>query len=140
MSPFELPEESGEIQAGDHDVEIVEAVATTNKNTGNDQLRVTFEDPSGAQITDWLVHKPTVAWKWRQLWEAAGLPWTGTGGKVKVDEADLVGRRVHIDVINDTYEGRTRAKVREVSPYVGSDIPSELPDAGAPKDDSEVPF
>lgn len=120
MSPFTFDAESGEIQPGQHDVEIVEAVPGTNSK-GNPNLRVVFETPDGAQLADWLVALPQVRWRWEQLWTAAGLEFPNGG---EVDETDLIGLRVHIDVIEDTYQGVTRSKVKEVSSYVGPDIPN----------------
>ena len=108
--------------------------------------------PNRAQLADWLVALPQVRWRWEQLWTAAGLPFPDGGGEV--DEADLIGKRVHIDVIEDTYEGRTRGKVKEVSGYVGSDIPIDFPEdeqtggeassfaaaGGLEADDDEAPY
>jgi hypothetical protein len=149
MSPFKFEPESGTIPLGQHDVEIVDAVPGVNSK-GNDNLRVVYElASSGAQIADWLVHVPQSRWRWRQLWEAAGLEFPNGG---EVDERDLIGRRVHIDVIEDTYQGQPRPRVGEVSEYLGSDIPaddSDLPEPGADgsfaaaaglQDDDEVPY
>jgi hypothetical protein len=122
VSPFKFEPESGAVPIGQHDVKIVDAVHGTNSK-GNPNLRVVFETPDGAQIADWLVHLPQSRWRWRQLWEAAGLEFPNGG---EVDERDLIGRCVHIDVIEDTYQGRTRARVGEISEYLGPDIPVDL--------------
>jgi hypothetical protein len=131
VSPFRFEAESGSIPVGDFDVKIVEAVSGTNSK-GNPNLRVVFEAPDGAQIADWLVHLPTVRWKWEQLWEAAGLEFPV--GPVEVDERDLVGKRVHIDVIEDSYQGQTRTKVKEVTGPVGMDVPIDFPESDTAAD------
>lgn len=142
MSPFNFDAESGEIQPGQHDVEIVEAVPGVNSK-GNQNLRVVYEAPDGAQLADWLVVLPQVRWRWQQLWAAAGLEFPVDTGVV--DEADLIGQRVHIEVIADTYNGSTRPKVKEVSGPVAPDIPFDEPQpelpAGMPElDDKPLPF
>jgi hypothetical protein len=147
VSPFKFDPGSGTIPVGEHDVEIVEATAGVNSR-GNDNLRVVYEAPSGAQIADWLVHVPQSRWRWRQVWEAAGLPFPNGG---EVDESELVGRRVHIDVVEDSYQGQTRPRVGEVSEYLGSDIPADEPEvpagvdgsfaaAAGLEDDEEAPY
>jgi hypothetical protein len=140
MSPFEIPAESAVLPTGQHDVEIVEAVAGTNFNSGNDNLRVVFEASDGSQVTDWWTFTPAALWRWEELWTAAGLAWPHGGGGV--DEHDLIGRKVHVTVIEDEYQGQTRRKVKEVSAPVGSDIPADEPEVPATsvEDDEKVPF
>jgi hypothetical protein len=133
--PFEFEEEAGELGLGLHDVEIVEAVAGVNRNSGNPNLRVTFEDDRGAQLTEWLTHVPAARWRWEQLWFAAGLEFPPGGGTV--DEENLLGRRVQVNVVDELYDGQLRRKVKEFLPADTSDIPSDVP---ADEDDSEREF
>jgi hypothetical protein len=143
MSPFAFDAESGEIPIGQHDVEIVEVKAGCN-NKGNPNLRVSFETSDGGQVVDWLVHVPSARWRWRQLWEATGLEFPIDSGEV--DETDLIGRRVHIEVIEDTYQGVTRRKVgKEFSAPVGLDVPvveakDSFAAAAGIESDEEAPF
>ena len=65
----------------------------------------------------------------------------------QVDEQDLIGRHVHIEVVEDTYEGKTRLKVKEVMSPVGVDVPIDPVEPAAsgggdtePADLDEVPF
>jgi hypothetical protein len=139
MSPFTFEPESGTIPVGQRDVEIVEAVAGVNQNSGNENLRVVFEASDGSQLADWWTKAPAARWRWEELWVAAGLEFPVDGGMV--DEKDLIGRRVHIEVIDDTYQGQTRRKVKEVSAPVDADVPIDttgLPDAS--EGDEGVPF
>ena len=138
--PFKIDATSGEIAPGSHRVEIVEAKAGTNAK-GNPNIRVVYEDTRGAQLADWLVYLPQVMWRWKTLWTAAGLTWPEHGGEV--DENDLVGRRVEIEVIKDTYQGVERPKVREVfAPGPESDVPNDFDTSSGPAaaDDDEAPF
>lgn len=140
MSPFSFDADTGEIPVGQHDVEIVEAIPGLN-NKGNPNLRVIYELPGdGRQLPDWLTAVPRARWVWKRLWEAAGLPFPDDD--VDVDEADLIGKRVHIEVVEDTYDGVVRNKVKDVSPYVGSDVPDDLDTATSdpPAADDDVPF
>jgi hypothetical protein len=120
-STFEFGPETGEIPVGQHDVEIVEAVASVNRNSGHQNLRITFEARDGSQLVDWWTKTSASRWRWEQLWSAAGLKFPVGGGTV--DGKDLVGRRVNVEVIEDDYQGKTRLKVKDVAAFVGLDVP-----------------
>jgi hypothetical protein len=131
MSPFTFDAVSGEIPIGQHDVEIVEARAGVNQNSGNDNLRVTFEARDGSQLADYWTKTEKARWRWSQLWISAGLDWPSDDQGGTIDERDLLGRRVHITVVEDTYTGQVRRKVKEVGSPIGSDIPTDdLPVGG----------
>jgi hypothetical protein len=140
MSPFEIKPESGTIPVGQCDAEIVEAVPGTNTNSGNPNLRVVFETADGSQLADWWTLTPAAQWRWELLWTAAGLEFPVDGGTI--DEKDLIGKRVGIDVIDDEYQGKTRRKIKEVFAPVGADVPIDAPEppAVSSEDDEAVPF
>jgi hypothetical protein len=140
--PFTFEAESGEIPVGQHDVEIVEATPKTVGDPPKDKLLVTFEARDGSQVVDWLTKSKPSKFRWEQLWSAAGVPFADDGGKVTFDETRLVGRRVHIEVIDDEYNGTVRRKVKEVFAPVEPDVPFDMPERepASEQDDSEVPF
>jgi hypothetical protein len=143
VSPFEFAPEAGGIDVGEHDVVIIEAVPGINANSGNQNLRVVFESADGDELADWWTHTPAARWRWEELWSAAGLDFPIDGGTI--DERDLVGKRVCIEVIEDEYLGRKRLKVKSVFRCTSSEpeIPVDttaLPPATDDEDDARVAF
>jgi hypothetical protein len=108
MSPFTIKPGVSELPAGEHAVVITKAKAGKSSN-GNPELRVEFEDASGAFGTDWLYPTDRAMWRVEQLWTAAGLEWPYAGGEI--DEADLVDRRARVVLIEEKFEDKTRTKV-----------------------------
>jgi hypothetical protein len=142
--PFTFDADTGEIPPGRCDVEIVDAVPGVSSK-GNENLRLTFRDAAGRQVTDWLTYLPSVRWRWRLVWECAGLPFPHDEAG-EIDERDLLGRTINVEIAHDTYEGRTRSKVIDYMPAVGSDIPSDVDSArgfaaaAGLNDDSTAPY
>jgi hypothetical protein len=124
MSPFTIDPDGGsdELPAGQHDVQIVKAVAGQS-GKGNPNIRVELEDRHGRELAEWVTITPAALWKVEELWSAAGLAWPDQGGEI--DEADLVGRTVHIEVAEEEYNGRTRPRVREWTPASGVEIAAD---------------
>lgn len=145
MSPFKFDPASGELPVGWHDVEIVDAVPGVNAK-GNPNLRIVYQAPDGRQITDWLVAVPAARWRWQMLWSAAGLTFPDDGGTV--EETDLIGKRVSVEILEDEYQGVVRNKVGDISPSafdVASDVPSDFDTAAtgsapAAADVDDIPF
>ena len=104
-------------------------------------LGVEIEDSAGHRLIDRVYVTPTAMWRLRQLWEAAGLAWGDAGGMA--DEQALVGRMVHVTVIDEPYGDRVYKKVTEWSPPVASDIPTDprpTSGGGGPPADDDIPF
>ena len=75
----------------------VTEIKETESNKGDPMWIVRMEDKDGYELTEFIVHKPNIIdWKFRPLWEAAGLEWPT--GRAVLDEAKLVGRRVLVTV------------------------------------------
>lgn len=150
MSPYTFATGDSELPVGQSNVEIIEAKDGPTSSNGNPQMIVELEDVQGRQLTDWVVMTERAKWRVQQLWSAAGLDWPETG---QVDERDLIGKRVHVEVFEDTYNGVTRRKIKEYSKPIGSDVPMDIEPqqlsggfgaavgAGKPADDDDdIPF
>ena len=144
MSPITIPQESGgDIPVGDHTVEII-AARDGVSSKGNDQIVVDLQDRDGRVLTDWITITPRALWRVKQVWEAAGLNWPGSGGEI--DEQDLVGRHVHITVFEDEYQGVKRNKISEYAQAPPqTDIPFDPPvaktvTARGAFGDEDIPF
>lgn len=146
---FTFDDDSGEIGPGQWDVEITEAVAGVNKK-GNNRLKVVYRKEDGQVLTDWLVQLPQSKWVWHRLFEAAGIEVQRADGTVTFDAQELIGARVTIEVEEQTWEGQTRPRVKDVYRPIGSDVPntgvadhsdsSFAQAAGLEPADDEVPY
>jgi hypothetical protein len=143
VSPFEIEADAGEILVGQHnDAAVAEAVVKTVGDPPKPKLLVVYEVSDGSQLADWLTPSKPSRWKWEELWAAAGLAFPVVDGKLTFNEADLIGKRVHIEVIDEEYNGQVRRKVKAVSKPVDADVPIDMPEAEATseKGDADVPF
>jgi hypothetical protein len=146
MTPIEVGGTAAEIPAGRHNVTITEARTFETKDKGTPGLGLTLVDDEGreAEVVMWTTRAAED--RLEELWDSAGLEWPWEGGTV--DEADLVGKRVHVDLITAEFKGKTRLKVNTWSRPEGSDVPaddedlrpSDEPEEGGDEDDSDVPF
>jgi hypothetical protein len=146
MSPYKVESDSGELPAGEHDVEIT-GVKDKISSKGNPMWIVQMQDAEGRVVVDFIALVPTLQWRIQDLWVSAGLDWPTVGEEV--DETQLIGRRVHAAVEISSYNGADRPKVVAYAP------PQEqmsLPDGGetgisfadlaqpAAGDESDVPW
>ncbi len=102
----------GGLPPGTYDVSIEEATEGTSSG-GYGQFELLLTCPQG-RMRDWLVIVPKTLGKLRALIEAAGL--SVPSGEFDFDPSELVGKLVQIDVAEETYDGKARARVQGYRP------------------------
>ena len=100
---------------GKHVCRIVSADEKASQG-GNDMIVVAFEvtkgDDKGARVYENYPLVDTALWKLKGLLQAIGMK---ADGKVQLDLDKLIGKQVTVTVKHEEYEGKTRARVDEVS-------------------------
>lgn len=105
-TPTERPDH---VEAGDHEVEVIDAIETTSKN-GHEMFELKLKTRSGSFLYDFLVFIPSAYWKIDSFRAA-------TGEKVRPDEEvvltadDMVGRTGRARLTLEEYNGKKRNKV-----------------------------
>jgi hypothetical protein len=142
MSPFEIGAGLTEIPVGRHNVTIVEARAFETKDKGTPGIALTLVDDEDRELETPMWVTRAAQDRLEELWTAAGLEWPSEGGTI--DEADLVGKRVHVELVPDEYQGKSRTRVHMWSPMGGTDLPGDTTgletEKGGEEDDSDLPF
>ena len=99
--------------AGQHVAKIATAEMKTSQG-GNDMIAVAFEvtkgQDKGARVYENYSLSENALWKLKGMLQAIGMK---CEGKVQLDLDKLVGKVCIIDVIDDEYEGKTRAHIQE---------------------------
>lgn len=136
----------------------VTSIRETESSKGDPMWIVHLTDADGHEVPEFIVHKPNIIdWKFRPLWEAAGLQWPQ--GRAVIDEQQLVDRQVMVTIKHEkTEQFGLQPRVHGYAPPGASDLnPSgqesmefETPvTAGAPAprnaihqgdDDDDIPF
>ena len=112
--------------------------------SGSPYLNVEFEH-SNTRRRFWrtLSYKETALWKFQQFKLAIEM------GDAETDLDDHYGSSIEIYVIQETYEGKTRNKVKEYRPYGGKDTEADIAvvnmidgieDAPKENNDDNIPF
>lgn len=98
---------------GKYELTIV-AVEEVNFKSGNDGLKVTYEEPeSHKKIWDNLTFAENSMWKIQQFLDACGYE---TDGEITVEWSDLVGVTVVADVTQEEYNGKVNNRISKVYP------------------------
>lgn len=118
---------------GTHRVK-VKAHALGRTSTGKEQLAVTFENDAGEHITAYLYFtEKTLDRTMETLTEVLG--WNAEQDDHRIDalhESDtLVGNECEIVVEDDTYDGKTRPRVKWINALGGGSVLKEQMDATA---------
>ncbi len=125
---------------------ITEARAFETKDKGTPGLGLTLVDDEGRETEVVMWATRAAEDRLEELWDSAGLEWPWEGGTV--DEGDLVGKRVLVNLVEAEWQGKTRLKPDTWSPADGTDVPadteglgpSDESTEGGDEDDSDVPF
>lgn len=117
------PEAAGLIPEGVHQL-IVASIEETTSRKGDPMWIVRLEDAQRREVTEWVVQTPNIIeWKFRPLWEAAGLTWPTSAAVI--DEQDVVDRHVQATITHERSEKYgTSARIQGyVKPGTG-DVPN----------------
>lgn len=115
------------IPLGDHAVVVKDAVFCKAKNTGSDQLEITFEDANGATKKMWCSLVPQALWKVKQVLEALGIP---CDGKIRLNTKTMIGKHCRISVEVDSNDASRNIVARVMKL---ADVPApEAPFNAAP--------
>jgi len=147
------PDEIGIVAEG-LQVLTVDEIKETESKKGDPMWIVRLTDSNGYELTDFIVHKPNIIdWKFRPLWEAAGLTWPE--GRAVLDERRLVGRQVQVTVKHERSEdfglqarahGYSAVGISDTDPDGQASIgfsaqaSQPVPAAAEDDDDDEIPF
>lgn len=106
---------------GVHTCKIVSADEKASQG-GNDMIVVAFESVKGAdkgsRVYENYPLTDTALWKLKSLLQAIGMK---ADGKVQLDLDKLVGKTCTVTVKHEEYEGKTRARVDEVSKLIAAE-------------------
>lgn len=118
-----MPEENDFplVPEGFHKV-FIEKVERRTSSNGDRQYNLIMQvDDSNQKLFDLITicedkEKPAnrILWRFRVFLKALGLPHAGSPLEFDMDE--WINRKVEVQVVHDTYEGKTRAKVKNYIP------------------------
>lgn len=142
------PDEAGIPAEGTH-LMTVDAIDETTSSKGDPMWIVRLSTRDGLEAVDFIVHKPNIVdWKFRPLWEAAGLQWPS--GRAILDEAQLVDRVVQVTIAHErSREFGLQARIQGYAPADASDLQQTIDDITQPAaattatsagDDDDIPF
>lgn len=93
------PNASGLMPEGVRQLTITAIEETTSRN-GDPMWVVRLEDDDRRELTEWIVQTPRIVeWKFKPLWEAAGLDWPNQAAII--DEQELVDKRVQATIVHE---------------------------------------
>lgn len=119
---------------GRHPAKIVKAEETTT-NSGDDAIKVTFEviagADKGARISNLFSLTEKALWKLKTMLQAFGMK---CDGEIILDLDKLVKKVCFIDVVDDEYDGKKRAKIDAFARYT-----APASDNDDDEDDDEEP-
>jgi hypothetical protein len=96
------PDASGILAEGVHILTVTSIEDRTSRN-GDPMWLVRLEDDSNREVVEWIVQKPNIIdWKFRPLWEAAGLQWPKAAAIL--DEQELIDKRVQVTIQHEESE------------------------------------
>jgi len=121
------------IQPGTHRVQVVAFSEDAIKNCSI----VTFRNKSGAEIRDYFYATPAALWKVKALGHALGVDKTKPPASW-FNERGLLRKVVEITVVAETYEGKTRNKVKSYAVAAAPVGSSAEPVAAPPPVDNVV--
>lgn len=99
-------------------------------------LTITEGEDVGMKIWDYTSLGASSAWRIRQYYEACGMDVPKRGEEW--DPQDLVSKQFELKGEEETYEGRTRYKIREMRPLTVGTVAGP---ADSPKtDEDDIPF
>lgn len=119
------PDQIGIMPEGVHRLTI-DTIEQRISSSGNPMLVVDMSNPHGKTVTDWIVLRADlIEWKFRPLWEAAGLTWPQSA--TELDERELVDKTITATIIHQRRDGFTNARVENYHPPGApqSDLPGQ---------------
>lgn len=126
---------------GRHPAKIVKAEETVT-NSGDDAIKVTFEviagADKGARISNLFSLTEKALWKLKTMLQSFGMK---CDGEIILDLDKLVKKVCFIDVIDDEYDGKKRAKIDAFARYTApaSDNDDEEDDEPEEEEQEEKP-
>ena len=118
----EMPDASSgvKIPDGPYEGRVINFEKSKSKTSGNPMWVVdyviTSGPHSGTEFRSFLALTPAAAWKVAETLRALGFK-QKVGEKVVFTKADVMGRRVLLNIELDTYEGKERSIVKTVEPH-----------------------
>lgn len=115
------PDEAGIPTEGTH-LMTVDTIDETTSSKGDAMWIVRLRTRDGLEAVDFIVHKPNIIdWKFRPLWEAAGLQWPA--GRAILDEAQLVDRQVLVTITHErSRDFGLQARIQGYAPAAAGDL------------------
>ena len=126
------------IGPGSYTVTITDAVeGASSKGTPCIELDMEIMDGEykGRGLKDWVYVTDAAMWRVKQLLKAAQYPFPE--GEFDFPPAELIGRKVDLDVRHEVYNGQVKTRVDEYRQLEGWDPSQVVPPAPA---DDGVPF
>ncbi len=107
------------LAVGNHEVEVIASALSESQQTKSQQIMVQFADANGDGITAYLACSEA-AWQYTEE-KLRTLGWDAPKNgyrfeELNLDPSPLKGQRVRITVKEETYKGKTRAKVDGIWP------------------------
>jgi hypothetical protein len=136
--PFIVPDEEPELPVGNHNVRVIAARTGLSRN-GNEIIFLDLEELGAVERegegpgdprthTALLTLTPRAMFRVRQAFDAFGVAMPAAGEEF--DEFDLIGKTANVEIIDP--EDGYPPKVDSWAPFVGSDIPDDLPPEPVP--------
>jgi hypothetical protein len=93
------PDAAGLIPEGVHQLTVTSIDETSSRN-GDPMWVIRLEDTQHRELTEWIVQTPRIIdWKFRPLWEAAGLDWPRQA--TIIDEQELIDKQVQATITHE---------------------------------------
>lgn len=122
---------------GQHKAKVVEAEEKVSQN-GNDMISVSFEvlagESKGAKVYDNFPLTEKALWKLKTFLITLGMK---ADGKVLLDLSKLPGKTLIIDVTEEEYDGKTRAKIQSYKKLEAEAPKKVLPESPDVDEDDE---
>jgi hypothetical protein len=143
------PDATGILGEGVHILTVV-AIEDRISRNGDDMWLVRLEDDHQREVVEWVVQTPRIIeWKFRPLWEAAGLEWPKAAAVL--DEQQLVDKKVQATIIHEKSDQYgTTPKISGYATMGESDLPGQesfdtrdpvgATRYGQAPDDEDIPF
>ena len=135
MSFIDIEPDVDEIPPGDLDATIVEARVIESKK-GTPGIAITYEDDAGRELEDAVWVTRNTRWRVEQLCTACEIPFPT--GRIRLNVKDLEGKRVHVELEEQEYDGKTQVRVKE---WTTASEPEIAPDTrGLPGKEFDTAF
>jgi len=119
------PDAAGLIPEGTHQLTVA-SIEDATSSKGDPMWIIRLEDDQRREITEWVVQTPRIIdWKFKPLWEAAGLTWPTQA--MIIDEQELVDKQVYATIVHERSDQfGTSARIHGyIQPGEATDVPAD---------------